>query len=87
MDIRNILNTLDDISEGIFDNENTALKNQQAQADFAVWKEQRYQQQKKWLDDIRARIGKYEELKHKLNLDKPAVKECISKELVESFGY
>ena len=87
MDIRNILNTLDDISEGIFDNENTALKNQQAQADFAVWKEQRYQQQKKWLDDIRARIGKYEELKHKLNLDKPAVKESISKELVESFGY
>ena len=87
MDIRNILNTLDAISEGIFDNENTALKNQQAQADFAVWKEQRYQQQKKWLDDIRARIGKYEELKHKLNLDKTAVKESISKELVESFGY
>ena len=58
MDIRDILSKLDGLSEGIFDNDEVAAKNVQAQADLASWKENRYQQQKKWLDDIRARIGK-----------------------------
>ena len=88
MDIRDILSKLDGLSEGIFDNDEVAAKNVQAQADLASWKENRYQQQKKWLDDIRARIGKYQELKNKTKLDKqPTNESVISKQLVESFGY
>ena len=42
MDIRYILNNIDSLSEGFFDNQEVADKNKQAQADLAKWRSERY---------------------------------------------
>jgi|694.fasta_scaffold39826_6 peptidoglycan hydrolase-like protein with peptidoglycan-binding domain len=83
MDIRNILNTIDNISEGVFDNQEVADKNKQAQADLEKWQTDRKASQEAEINQIKALINQYAKLKG-INY---TVKESISRELIESFGY
>lgn len=83
MDFRNILNTIDHLSEGIFDDDEIAAKNVQAQADLEKWKSDRKALQTAEINKIKKLINQYSKLKG-INY---TVNESISKELIESFGY
>lgn len=83
MDIRYILNNIDSLSEGFFDNQEVADKNKQAQADLAKWRSERYATQEADIIKIKNLINQYIKLKG----NNYSINESISKELIESFGY
>lgn len=82
MDFRNILNTIDHLSEGIFDDDEIAAKNAQAQADYKQWAATRDTQHMAEIEKIKQLIDQYAKLK---GVATESI--SISKELIESFGY
>jgi peptidoglycan hydrolase-like protein with peptidoglycan-binding domain len=82
MDIRDILNTIDHLSEGIFDNDEVAAKNVQAQAEYKQWTADRDTQHQSEIEKIKQLIDQYAKLK---GVATESI--SISKELIESFGY
>lgn len=82
MDIRDILNKIDTLSEGIFDNEEVAAKAKQAKIDYDAWYTKRNSEQKADIEKIKSLINQYTKLK-----GITYTVESISKEIIESFGY
>lgn len=83
MDIRDILNTIDNLSEGVFDNDEVAAKNVKAQSDLTKWQTDRKAAQEAEINKIKSLINQYSKLKG-INY---TINESISRELIESFGY